>query len=720
MTLRARHEMIELRGADLRFTEDEAATFLASALGGRLTAEAMHLLTEKTEGWAVGLRLAALSIRDSKDATQFIEHLGAAHGGLVLEYLMSEVLANATPAMRDFLLKTSILDQFSPELCAAVWDDAESLVDVEDRINELVRANLFVISIDGEHRWWRYHHLFQDLLRHELRRQLATEEINDLHHRASVWFAKRDLVDEALHHALAAGDIDGATQLIEQNRQAIVNADQWYVLEKWLSRLPDGVKRQKPELMLAEAWVLQFQLALSALISLMDTIEKTLENAEVESAIWGEIEFFRGLQWFFMGDGARSLACLRRAQEQLPQQYQLARGLTQTYLGLATQMKGQKDTAIKTLQQQLYHRDRRHHVNETRLRGSLVFIHFLAGGLTEAAWEIEQTKRTVLENNNLFIGTWCSYFQAYIHFFRGELDQAVGLFEQAVNNRYIMHARSAIDSLAGCALTYQALGQSQKANETMELLLEFAQQSNDPAKVTIAFSCQARLALQQGDLASAIKWLQMADLTTDVGIMFSWIEIPRVTQCRMLIVQETAASLQEAAEKLQQYEQENEAAHNTRQLIEILPLLATTHLKQGRDQEALDTLERAVTLAEPDGWIRPFLELEPGMAALLNKLGQRGVAPVFIARIVDALPLSLSSITAANQSRLPEPLTDREMDVLMLLAQRYRDKEIAAELFISPTTVKRHASNIYQKLQVNGRRQAVEKAIALGVLPSSV
>lgn len=234
-TLRARHEMIELRGADLRFTEDEAATFLAGALGGRLTAEATHLLAEKTEGWAVGLRLAALSIRDSKDATQFIERLGAAHGGLVLEYLMSEVLANATPAMRDFLLKTSILDQFSPELCAAVWDGAESLVDVEDRINELVRTNLFVISIDGEHRWWRYHHLFQDLLRHELRRQLATEKINDLHHRASVWFAKRDLVDEALHHALAAGDIDGATQLIEQNRQAILNADHdkinWVLIE---------------------------------------------------------------------------------------------------------------------------------------------------------------------------------------------------------------------------------------------------------------------------------------------------------------------------------------------------------------------------------------------------------------------------------------------------------------------------------------------------------
>ena len=202
--------------------------------------------------------------------------------------------------------------------------------------------------------------------------------------------------------------------------------------------------------------------------------------------------------------------------------------------------------------------------------------------------------------------------------------------------------------------------------------------------------------------------------------MASWIEVPRVTQCRLLIAQETAASLREAEEKLQQYEQENRALHNTRQLIEILPLLAATRLKQGRDREALATLERAVTLAEPGGWLRPFLELEPGMAVLLNELGQSGVVPDFIARIVAALPLARPGVVAAGQPRLPEPLTDREMDVLALLARRYRDKEIAAQLFISPATVRRHASNIYQKLQVNGRRQAVEKAIALGILPSSV
>jgi len=724
ITLRARHEMLELRGADLRFTEGEAAAFLAGALGGRLTAEIERLLIEKTEGWAVGLRLAALSMRGSEDATQFAERLGAAHGGLVLEYLISEALTHTTPAMKDFLLKTSVLDQFSPELCAAVLDDAEPLVDVEDRIDELVRANLFVISIDGEHRWWRYHHLFQDLLQHELRRQLSAEEISGLHSRASAWFAQDGLIDEALHHALAAGDVAGAAKLVEKNRHAILNADQWYVLEKWLSMLPDGIKRQRPELLLAQAWVAYFAFNLRTIPPILESVELLLGNdaidAVTEEGVKGEVDFFWGLHWFWYGQTSRSLELFQRALTWIPSSYQQGRGETGVFWALAGQMTGQRETVVQTLTNWLYYEQTPQSTRMTRLLAALLFVYILAGELSEAGRVTQQLAYVATESGNIYAQIWSSYLHGYAHYFRNSLEEAAFYFEEAVKGRYILHTKAAVDSLAGLALTYQALGKADKAAATVDILLEFVRETNDPTYVTTARSCQARVALVRGDQKPALDWMRIDDSSTDAGIMFYWLEIPRITQCRALIAQGTPASLQEAEKKLRQYEQENQALHNTRQLIEILPLLALARLKQGREQEALATLEQAVTLAAVDGWMRPFLELEPGIVGLLNELGQRGVASVFIARIVDALPFFRSGVTGANQSRLPEPLTDRELDVLALMARRYRDKEIATELFISPATVRRHASNIYQKLQVNGRRQAVGKAIALGVLPSSM
>jgi len=339
--------------------------------------------------------------------------------------------------------------------------------------------------------------------------------------------------------------------------------------------------------------------------------------------------------------------------------------------------------------------------------------------LTEAERMTQQVRNVATESGNAYAEVWTSYLLGYIHYFRNDLEKAAHHLEQAVKGRYFLHTRAAIDGLAGLTLTYRALGQPDKATATMELLLEFAQETNDPAYITVARSCQARLALLQGDQKPAVRWARTDGLTTDAGIMFFWMEIPRVTQCRVLIAQGTPASLQEAENKLDDYVLTTEADHNTRQLIDLLPLQALAYQKQDKVDQALTCLERAITLAEPDAWIRPFLELEPGMIELLKRLGRQGVAGDFIAQIVAAFSLSPPDVTVTDQSRLPEPLTDREMDVLALLARRYRDKEIAAELFISPATVRRHASNIYQKLQVGGRRQAVEKAIALGILPSS-
>ena len=285
----------------------------------------------------------------------------------------------------------------------------------------------------------------------------------------------------------------------------------------------------------------------------------------------------------------------------------------------------------------------------------------------------------------------------------------------------------------GLALTSQALGQTDSAEAAMSLLLEFAQENNYPASITIARSCQARLSLMQGDLESAVCWLKTADLAADPGVMFFWLEVPHVTQCRILVAQGSEVSLQEAGEKLAEYGKIAKGQNNTRQLIDILLLQSLVYQKQSQSDEALATLECAITLAEPGGFIRPFLDLGPEMAGLLVRSSQRGVAPAYSARILAAFPdemkdertlqmvdgadIAIAARTSAQapSSSLVEPLTARERDVLALIAQGLTNKEIAQRLVISHGTVRQHAYNLYQKLQVNNRQQAVKKASDLGI-----
>ncbi|HEY53621.1 MAG TPA: AAA family ATPase [Caldilineae bacterium] len=717
--LRARGQMVEVRVQDMRFTKAETSAFVQKTMGAPVNQEAAALLQEKTEGWVTGLRLSMLSLHGPEDLDQLSTKLPGER--LATEYLFQEVFETQPQAIQECLLKTTILDRFCGPLCEAMCDaePGSQQMGGQDFLNWLVQADLFAISLDDQRQWYRYHHLFQYLLRRQLDRRFDAESIAQLHRNASAWFAQNDLIDEALHHALAAGDTVGAAQLIEQNRRSILNADQWYVLEKWLSKLPDEIKRQRPELLLAQVWVSYFTFKLRAIPPLLESIELLLGDDVTEEGLWGEVAFFWGHHWFWHGQTAQSLDLFQRALALIPRSYDQGRGETEVFWAMAGQMAGQKEMVVQTLTNRLYYEQTPQTVRMVRLLGALIFVHFFSGELTEAERVTQQFGNAATEGGNVYAEIWTSYLQGYIHYFRNNLEDAAHHLERAVKGRYILHTRAAVDSLAGLTLTYQALGQPDEAAATMAILLEFAQDTHDPAYVSTARSCQAHLALLQGDQKSAVRWTQTDNLTTDAGIMFYWIEIPRVTQCRVLIAQGTAASLQEAVEKLQQYEQENQAIRNTRQLIDLLPLQALAYQKQGKVDRALTYMESAVTLAEPDGWIRPFLELEPGMISLLNELAQKGVAQDFIAQIVAAFPLSPPDVAVADQSRLPEPLTDRELEVLALLARRYRDKEIAAELFISPATVRRHASNIYQKLQVSGRRQAAEKAIALGILPYS-
>ena len=472
--------------------------------------------------------------------------------------------------------------------------------------------------------------------------------------------------------------------------------------------------------------MLYFQFILWMIPPLLKTIE-TLLSEEATELPGGEIDLFNGIFLYWQGEGKRSLELIDHALEQIPAANLGIRNEAEIYVAVSCQMTGQGKTAIQTFQRKLYN-ETSEGTRKMRLLGSIIFIHLLSGELAKVDEAARHMKDMATRASNAFIKAWASYLQGIIHFHWNNLETASHHFSRAVENRFFLDANADIDSYAGLIFSYQAMQQPDKADQTMNQMMEFAQETSNPDYLPRARSVQARLCLLQGDLESAVRWQETTDFSFDTGATLFWLEVPRITQCRVLVARNSEAGLGEAIEKLREHLQFNQATHNTPQMLEILLLQAMACQKQGRTDEALAVLGRAVTLALPGGYIRPFLNLGKRMADLLTHLLQHGKAVEYIERILAAFdayesvdkrdkpsPQSEQQPRARNQA-LDEPLTNRELEILSFLRQGLQNKEIADRIFISPETVKKHASNIYRKLDSNNRQQAVVKAYRLGIL----
>ena len=728
-SFRALDQMTEIRVRDLRFSPEETRAFLKQLVGAPVDDIATTILEQKTEGWVTGLRLAALSLQHRPDLNRMIANLPA-ESRYVTDYLLAEVLLSQPEEKVKYLLATAILDRFCAPLCDAVCMPGSEFwkckISGQHFLKWLEKSDLFVVSLDEQGRWFRYHYLFQQLLQNRLKQRFDPDEISALQMRASRWFAENNLIDEALKYALVAGDVLAAAQLVEKNRHVPLNEDKWYVLEKWLSQLPDDIVHQRPALLLAKAWVLSFQFALWAIPPLLDTVG-TLLVEEAKELIGGELDLFNGIFLFWEGQGERSLELLGRALKRIPAANIGIRNEAEIYFAVSSQIAGHGKTTVQTYRRKFYN-ETSESTRKMRLLGSLVFIHLLSGELVEADEATRRLKEMTTRVYNIYIQAWASYLQGIIHYQWNNLETAVHHFSQAVENRFALDAYSDIDSYAGLILCYQGMQQFDKAKQTMNRMIEFAQKTSNPDCLPRVRSAQARLWLLQGDLESAVHWLETTDFSFDTGTMFFWLEVPRITQCRVLVARESEAGLGEATEKLWEHLQFNQATHNTPQMIEIFLLQTMACQKQDQADEALAVLEHAVTLARPGGYIRPFVNLGKQMAELLTRLLQHGKAVDYIERILAAFdayesvddrdePFSQSKQQPQIRNlALENPLTNRELEILVFLGQGLQNKEIAARLFISPETVKKHASSIYSKLDSHNRQQAVAKAYQLGVL----
>jgi LuxR family maltose regulon positive regulatory protein len=692
-----------------------------------LTADDMAVLDKRIEGWITGLRLAALTLRNTTDRESFIRRFRGMVDSLIAEYLAAEVLAVQEPEVQEFLLCTSILDRYCAPLCEAI------VVTVNGRfmLEELLRANLFVISLDQEGKWYRYHHLFQDLLQRRLRESRDMTEIQALHSQASVWLASRDLIDEALRHALAAGDVESAVRMVEGHRVSLLNREDWRLLQRWLDQLPREAVIASPALTLARAWIGVYHFDPVAIHSLLERAERILNERLKElppdeaSALQGEIDAL--YSYFLQTFDTKPELSLTRAEhalDRLPREFSIARGLAQDFKAFALQASGRLDEAIRLLEDIIGDPLQPGGV-KAQAYIALCFVYFGAGDLKALATTASQFISFTSDLKALPSFAWANYFAGQAAYEWNDLQQAIEYLSVVADLEKHAVFVTYHNSILLLAKTYWALARKAEAQEIIRSHEHKLGESGNPAFNLQVDALKAQFALDIADLDGAARWAQQADPMMFVEPMFID-EIVSQYWARILTESANTIGLKAVRAFLEQRLALVESRHRIPRQIKILAQLSLVHYRLGQTAEAMRHLRRSLLSAHPHGFHRTFIDLGEDMAGLLGHLVTSASLDESLKRYATQLitacsfPDTTTSLIDDTWQRAQlatsDALTRRESEVLLLLAEQLKYREIAQSLVISMPTTKKHISHIYAKLGVKSREEAIDRAIALGIL----
>jgi len=712
--LRTRGELTEIRADDLRFAAAETAALLNQAMDLELTPEQIAVLESRTEGWVAGLQLAGLSLQGLQhgDVASFIEAFAGSHR-YVMDYLVEEVFGRQPPHIQEFLLQTSILHRLCGSLCNALTGHANG----QKMLERLEQLNLFTIPLDHHRRWYRYHHLFADLLRDHLR-QTQPEKVPELHWRASEWYEREGLAVEAFQHALAAGDLERAVRLVEENARAMVRRGELATLLKWVKALPDEVVRSRPRLCVAYGWALLFTGQASATEPRLQDAERTLAQRvasplaasdEHEIApLLGEVALLRLLLARYQEDLSQTIELSQQGLEQIGEDDFFARGLVYLSLGIALRLSGDITGAVQACAEAARLCRAAGNSMATMISTyNLSRLYGLQGQLHRAA----ETCRQALQSADEWTGPGLG--MVYL----GTADVLYEWNELAAAEQHVRAALALgepggylgllINGYTLLARIRQAWGDVQGAHEAIHKLEQAVQQRNLSQTIAEEMAAyRAWFGLMRGNLRAAVCWAKTIEPSPDDRLdtlrEFQWITLVRV-----LLAQDRP---EETGPLLEQLLHTAEAEGRMGKAIEILALQALARQMCGDTAGAIAALKRALLLGAPEGYVRSFVDESTPMATLLRRAMSQGIAPHYVSRLLAAFE------EPAVIRPLVEPLTPREMEVLRLITAGLRNQEIAGQLFISVATVKRHITNIYGKLGVSHRTQAVARAQELDLV----
>jgi LuxR family maltose regulon positive regulatory protein len=728
--LRGRGDLVELRAADLRFTSDEAAAFLNEAMGLALSAQQVAALELRTEGWIAALQLTALSMHGRDDVSGFITAF-TGNDRYIVDYLVEEVLQRQPEHVRSFLLQTSILDRLSAPLCDAVTEQDSGLA----MIARLERGNLFIVSLDDRRQWYRYHQLFADVLQAHLRED-QPDQGPILHGRASVWFEQHGQPSEAIRHALAAHDLPRAAGLVEREAQATVRSHQLDRLIAWLKPIPDDLIRVMPVLSTYYAMALQGIGDLEASASRLDDAERWLGDAAESAAMVvvdeagfrslpSRIALARGYNAIAAGDVAGTVAHARRALDLLSADEHHWHGTAAALLGLAHWASGDLAAAVPRHADAVASFER---AGDSGLALSSAYhqadLLKACGRLSEAGRQYERSLQFATRHGdpattgvaNLHFGlseVWCE---------RDDLERATHHLQQGEDlGGATADPRLRYRRCLAQARIRQSLGDLDGALELLDQAERLSLRGSVPNVRPIA-AWKVRLWVAQGRLAEAVAWTRAQGLSVDDDLGYPR-EYHHLTLARVLIAwyqsESDDHSVHAAGRLLQRLRDAAEAGGRTGAAIEILVLQAMLYQALGDVPAGLLHLERALSLAEPEGYVRTFVDEGPPMRDLLRHAVAAGIGGAYARRLLAACEEPAGSVSAAGRgiiAGLAEPLTPREVEILRLVAAGLKNHAIADHLVISVATVKRHIANTYGKLAVDHRAAAVARARDLHLL----
>ncbi|RPI32473.1 MAG: hypothetical protein EHM70_08885 [Chloroflexota bacterium] len=751
--LRARNQVTEVREADLRFSPAETATFLNEMMGLALSGEDIQALELRTEGWIVGLQLAALALKtsasphDHPDSHQFIATFTGSHR-YILEYLMEEVLSHRSQAVQDFLIKTSILERFCGQVCDAVLENLESRREISDRspytilnsqsiLESLERDNLFIIPLDNEHRWYRYHHLFADLLANRLRQALPGEAIQELHRRASDWLAKNDLFDEAIRQSLEGKDFERAGFLMEHVAQTMMSTGCVNTLRNWLEALPEAVFHLRPRLNIYRGWVYFLQGKSDLSEQAMQETEamfRALPASPENDKLWVELVAVLCRNVAISGNTSRAIALAQDALPRLSADDLAFRARIVSALAIAYGLEGDVEKATQAYQECMHLAQAAGSYFLAAHTTSIMAMGlYYNGQLTESA----RYSQSILDMaSHLGQGVFFPAGEGYIglariHLERNDLATAEQYLSQGME--LCRQGGLAGDLFTGYSIKFRldlAKGDLNEAREELRLLGKTYKIGEATIGAVQGVICQIRIDQAMGDIeAMARSALTLENMLVhgpvSHGLPMPIFEIAESELARFYLAR---GDLKRASQMLNDLQATAEPGGRFGRLVEAHLLRALVLQRQAKGRispEAVEQLERCLELAEPEGYVRLFLEeglaILPLLNAVLNRPAAKSTIQNYARRLLDEFSgRGQPEASRLSQETIPgelvEPLSKRELEILRLMSEGCSNQEIAARLVVTLHTVKKHSSNIFTKLGVSSRTQAVARGRQLGLL----
>jgi LuxR family transcriptional regulator, maltose regulon positive regulatory protein len=730
--LRAQRQMTEIRANKLRFNQEESAHFLNDLMQLQLKPDEVVLLAARTEGWIAGLQLAALSLRDHVDPAEFMREFSGSDR-YVMDYLLDEVLSSQSTEIQNFLLQSSLLERMNGPLCDALLGVEEGYS--QDILEYLEQANLFLIPLDNRRGWYRYHHLFAELLRARLRKS-PTTRVDELHRHAAAWFEKEGLIPEAIQHALAASENEWVAGLIEQHTPALLESGRLNTLLGWMKSLPESTIHHRPWLAVSQVWAELMAGRPERADALLEEIQSRLEGqpslteGEDKRLLRGNLAALQATSAAMQARAVQAKEDAQQALSLLPENAGWTRIMSLMALGYGSRLCGDLEGARLAFEQV---------VELGRRMDSLLAMatgQFDLGGVYRLQGRLRKAKEVFEDLLNLseqrkvsggFSGRAISGL-ASIFYEQNQLQEALRYLDRSLKlSESWPNPNHDVYSLILLSRVYSAQGEWQKAAEAFKKIESIHQKTPvTPVLTGLRDHNQVRFWLAKGDTAAAVSWAANRNSPADLrsGSMDEFRALEILTTARVWVAGYRAnpacdlKRLDQAVNGLDWVIEEGRKAGYGSYLLEAAIMRAIGARIQGKLNQSLELIKEALERAEAEGFLRIFIDYGQPAAELLYEAAAKGISPDYCGRLLASF--SGAEVEAARppalEEEMIEPLSEREVEVLHLIADGFSNSEIAQRLYLSMNTVKGHTRNIYAKLNVNSRTQAVARARALGIL----